>query len=679
MKKQVKCIGIILFLVCVQAWASNASQPIVGDNLIFEERDGKVVVEAEYFYKQTLTENRAWYINSPAHRPMVWPDWDAASYDDAGGGAYMEVLPDTFFAEGNPIFVGENLGSEKVQLAVMHYHVYFNKPGRYYIWSRIRSNDEEDNTMAAGVDGTWPESAKTLQFTKHTKKWQWDSRNRLSRTPWKIDRAYLDITSPGLHDIHFGMREDGHEFDRAVLTSDKEYVQAEGIGPDVTVKEGTLPKPFTKADEKSFPQIGIRNPDGSVYGANLTYAEKDGKVAFEAEDFYRQTKTDSRMWYLVSQKTLPDVGPDSDPAHLEGASGGAYLEVLPDARQKDEDGINSKTSITLPGVAAVLSYKVNFTTPGTYYVWVRSRGTDGDDNTLHVGINSTWPESGQKIHVTAKNWTWICNQRDTKKKITIDVPSAGKHEIMFSMREDGCELDQICLAQDPEYKPDDANPLPSYAGKEVNGKWLERRDERMNTSRKYMEKDGVVVIEAESIPSPAGWAYFADKSGHTGYGYYEWQTKKQGLPAGQGLLKYRFEIGTSGNYQLLLREKMRDPKNRPDTLDPDGNDVWVKFTGGKDVEKQAVLGNDWGKIAILGHPEGWTFNTNADQSKTHEITPACRYFDKGVYTIELSGRSEGYAIDRIVLSKFDAKPSTNFELAGLEKQAESEAYADKQP
>jgi hypothetical protein len=651
---------------------------MVGENLIFEERDGKVVVEAEYFYKQTLTENRAWYINSPAHRPMVWPDWDAGSYDDAGGGAYVEVLPDLFVTDNDPIFVGENLGSETVHLAVLHYHVYFSKPGRYYIWSRIRSNDEEDNTMAAGIDDIWPESAKTLQFTKHTKKWQWNSQNRLSRTPWKIERAYLDISAPGLHDIQFSMREDGHEFDRFVLTADQASVQAEGIGPEVMVKEGTLPKPFTKADEKSFPQIGVCNPDGSVYGANALYAEKDGKVAFEAEDFYRQMKTDSRMWYLVSQKTLPDVGPDSDPAHLEGTSGGAYLEVLPDARQKDADGINSKSSITLPGIAAVVGYKVQFATPGTYYVWVRSRSTDGDDNTLHVGINSTWPESGQKIHVTSKDWIWICNQRDTKKKITLDVPSAGKHEIMFSMREDGCELDQICLAQDPDYKPDDANPLPLQMGKATLDDWYKIRDQRMNTSRKYMEKDGRVVIEAESIPSTPGWAYFADKSGHTGYGYYQWNTEGQGIAAGQGLLKYRFEIGTPGNYQLLLRSKMLDPKNRPDTLDPDGNDVWVKFTGGRDVEKQAALGDQWNKIAILGHPEGWTFNTNADQSKTHEMTPACRNFDKGIYTVELSGRSQGYAIDRIVLSKFNDKPSTDFEQDSL-KQNESEAYADKQP
>jgi hypothetical protein len=667
---------LISYAICIPAWASNARHPIVGEDLLFEEREGKIVIEAEFFYKQTLTENRAWYLNSPAHRPMVWPDWDAASYDDAGNGAYVEVLPDLFFDDNNAIFPGENLSDGTQPMAVLHYRVHFSKPGRYYIWSRIRSNDEEDNTMAAGVDDTWPESAKTLQFKKHTMKWQWNSENRLSRTPWKIGRSCLEIPASGIHDVQFSMREDGHEFDRFILTSDEAFVQAEGIGPEVTVKEGTLPRPFTKADEKAFPEIGIRNPDGSVYGANLLYAEKDGKVAFEAENFYRQMKTDSRMWYLVSAKTLPSVGPDSDPAHLEGASDGAYLEVLPDARQKDEDAINSKTSIALPGVAAILGYKVRFATAGTYYVWVRSRGTDGDDNTLHVGIDSTWPESGQKIHVTSKDWQWICNQRDTKKKITIDIP-AGTHEIMFSMREDGCELDRICLSMNPDYKPDDANPLPLQLVKGLIEDWYKIRDQRMETSRKYMEKDGVVVIEAESAPSTQGWKYFADNSGQTGYGYYEWQVEGQGIAAGKGLLKYRFEISTPGNYQLLLRGKIKDPKNRLDTLDPDGNDVWVKFIGGKDVEKQAALGDQWSKIAILGHPEGWTFNTNADQSKTHETTPACRHFEKGIYTIELSGRSQGYAIDRLVLSKFEEKPLTDFDQAAMEKSSESAAHSDK--
>ena len=62
---------------------------------------------------------------------------------------------------------------------------------------------------------------------------------------------------------------------------------------------------------------------------------------------------------------------------------------------------------------------------------------------------------------------------------------------------------------------------------------------------------------------------------------------------------------------------------------------------------------------IIGHPTGRTWNTNADGGKEHPHTTACRHFDKGKYTIGLSGRSEGNAIDKIVLSKFK-NPILNF-------------------
>jgi hypothetical protein len=125
------------------------------------------------------------------------------------------------------------------------------------------------------------------------------------------------------------------------------------------------------------------------------------------------------------------------------------------------------------------------------------------------------------------------------------------------------------------------------------------------------------------------------------------------------VLSYTFEITEAGNYQLYLRSKMANPANRPETQDPDGNDIWVKFDGGNDVKTQKSLGNDWNKVLIIGHPAGWTWNTNADGGKEHPFTAVCRYFDKGTYTLTLSGRSEGYAIDKIVLSKIK-RPNLNF-------------------
>lgn len=644
---------------------AQTDKPIVSEELIFGSSKGLIVVEAEHFYEQTLTSKRAWHINSAEHKPAVYPDHDAASYTDAGGLAYMEALPDLFHSDEDPIMQGDNLGASG-NLAVMHYKVWFAKPGRYYLWTRLRSNDQEDNTTQVGINGTWPVSAQTLQSPVEKKEWIWKSDNRVSRNPWIIGRACLDVPTEGLHDIQFCMREDGEEFDRFILTTDSLYSITDGIGPDVTMYKGKLPKPFGSGVQAKTPKKSLINPDGSFYGANVLYKDTLGMLAIEAENFYRQTLAQHRMWHLVSANLTPLAGPDSDPVHLEGASENAYLELLPDARQKDEDGINSKTSIYGEGgKAAVLSYFVFLEKAGTYYVWVRALAIDGDDNTIHVGIDNTWPESGKKMMFQGKEWKWSNTQRDTKAPISIAVDKPGKHEIMISMREDGCEIDRIFICSDKTFVPTDEAKLPSLIQKGVIETWYKTREQRMNTKGNYLSENGNIIIEAESYPVTEGWQYKADTTKHSGFGYLEWNMDGQGIEAGKGILDYSFEIQEAGNYQLFLRARMADPTNRPDTPDPDGNDVWVKFTGGNDVGNQQPLGDKWNKIAILGHPSGWTWNTNADAGKPHPITPVCRYFEKGVYSITISGRSKGYILDKIALVKYSKKPDSSFKNESL--------------
>jgi len=662
--KSIFTLAIGLTATCFSLMAQT-DKPFVSEELIFGSSKGLIVVEAEHFYNQTLTTKRAWHINSPEHKPAVYPDHDAASYTDAGGLAYMEALPDLFHSDEDPIISGDNLGSNG-DLAVMHYKVWFAKAGRYYLWTRLRSNDQEDNTTQAGINGTWPITAQILQSPVEKKEWTWKSDNRLSRKPWKIGRAYLDVPAEGLHDIQFCLREDGEEFDRFIFTTDSLYSITEGIGPEVTVYKGKLPKPFKMGVQAKSPKKSLINPDGSFYGANVLYKDTLGMVAIEAENFYRQTLAQQRMWHLATAGLTPLVGPDSDPKHLEGASENAYLELLPDARQKDEDGINSKTSIYGEGgKAAVLSYMVFFEKAGTYFVWVRALAVDGDDNTLHVGIDNTWPESGKKLTFNGKAWKWSNTQRDTKAAISIEVAKPGIHEIMLSMREDGCEIDRIFICSDKSFVPADGVKLPSRIRKGVIETWYEEREKRMNTKGNYLAEKGMVVIEAESYPVTEGWQYKADTTKHSGFGYLEWNMEGQGIAAGKGILDYSFEITEPGNYQLFLRARMADPANRPDTPDPDGNDVWVKLTGGNDVANQQPLGDKWNKIAILGHPSGWTWNTNADAGKQHPITPVCRYFEKGIYSIAISGRSKGYILDKIALVNYSKKPDSSFKNESL--------------
>ena len=69
-----------------------------------------------------------------------------------------------------------------------------------------------------------------------------------------------------------------------------------------------------------------------IAATDLVFDEVDGIVAVEAEHFYKQTLTDKRAWHITSSENAPDLKPDADPAHVAGASGGAYLEILPDTR-----------------------------------------------------------------------------------------------------------------------------------------------------------------------------------------------------------------------------------------------------------------------------------------------------------------------------------------------------------
>jgi hypothetical protein len=652
---------LIIFGQTVMCAGQTSREPITDKMTVFGEKDGLVVVEAEHFFLQTMTSKRAWYINSPIHRPGVWPDHDTASFADASGFAYVEALPDLFHSDDDPIIPGDNLGNGGGKMAVLHYNVVLENPGKYYIWTRLRSNDQEDNTTQGGFDDIWPQSAQTLQSPVNHKDWIWKSENRLSRNPWKTGRAYLDITASGKHVIQFCMREDGEEFDKFILTRDSLFIPGEGTGPAVTLISGGLPAPFDPVRVIPARQTWLTNPDGSFYGANVVYKDTLGMLAFEAENFYRQSLTHDRMWHLETPTMTPSIGPDSDAPETSGASEKAYLELLPDARQKDEDGINSKSSIFgAGGVGAVISYFVEFQDTGKYYLWVRAFAHDGDDNTLHAGIDGTWPESAKKLTFSGREWKWSNTQRDTKAKIYLDIVKPGIHEIMISMREDGCEIDRIFLCRNGGFTPSDSVSLPSIIKKGDISKWYNTRERRMNTGRKFVATNGIFIIEAESRPVREGWVYHADTTGHSGYGYLEWAMEGQGIDPGKGILKYAFEVAEAGNYQFLFRSRMSDPENRPETPDPDGNDVWARFTGGSDIEGEAPLGDNWQKIAIIGHPSGWVWNTNADQDKSHPFTPVCRYFDKGIHLIEISGRSKGYLIDRIAIVSYKDKPVKDF-------------------
>jgi len=72
--------------------------------------DGMVVIEAEHYTQRWRDQIRRWYLNSAQHSPTAKPDGDPVNVDGAGGGAYMEALPDTFVTDDDRAIDGINPG-----------------------------------------------------------------------------------------------------------------------------------------------------------------------------------------------------------------------------------------------------------------------------------------------------------------------------------------------------------------------------------------------------------------------------------------------------------------------------------------------------------------------------------------------------------------------------------------
>lgn len=488
----VACWSIAPLGIPTPCVAQELAAPIAAPDLTFDEVDGIIAVEAEHFVSQDKTDNRAWYRVTENQVPDVSPDPDGPHLVGASGASYVEALPDTRATHDDKIVPGQSYFSEPGQAGVLTYHVHVNEPGRYYVWVRHLSTGSEDNGLHVGLDGQWPDSGRQWQTTKK-RRWDWESRQRTNEVHSGVRyQLYLDIDQAGEHQIHFSVREDGFEFDKFVLASDREFVP-QGLGPDPVVKSGTAPvaKPLSagyaeapipaaeskvqdaakvgykfKASDASDEALAMTLP---IANMDLVFEEVDGIAAVEAEHFLSQQHDEIRAWFRVEENEIHDVKPDLDTPHLFQSSGASYLESLPDSRwSHGQKLVYGENFFDDPGQAGVLTYKVHFNHPGRYYVWVRHYSTNSEDNGLHVGINGQWPASGQRWQTIIKRrWAWESRQRTEEAhegvpfELYLDVPHAGEHLIHFSIREDGLEFDKFVLSNRRDFLPEGMGPDPA--------------------------------------------------------------------------------------------------------------------------------------------------------------------------------------------------------------------------
>lgn len=161
----------------------------------------------------------------------------------------------------------------------------------------------------------------------------------------------------------------------------------------------------------------------------------------------------------------------------------------------------------------------------------------------------------------------------------------------------------------------------------------------------YLEEGGIVVFEVEDAEPADGWTLKTDLEDFSGTGYFEWTgpASFSTSVAGRGAMTYHFRIQTAGNYQIRWRSHIAIGDDNKEH-----NDSWIRLATGVNVPEEYPL-NGWTKnfMNALG---SWSW---VSQTVDHVGEPLRQYFAEGDHTLEISGRSTGHAIDRIVLYRYD--------------------------
>lgn len=187
----------------------------------------------------------------------------------------------------------------------------------------------------------------------------------------------------------------------------------------------------------------------------------------------------------------------------------------------------------------------------------------------------------------------------------------------------------------------------------------------------FTEKDGIVVMEMESLTMATGWVKKTSPTGFLGDGCYMWDGSDNFSTPGAGIITVKFKINDPGTYHFRWRNKIMHG-----TENTESNDTWMKILGADDffgkagasvkypkggmfVQSSTVFAgaskDGWMKVYCSG-TTNWTWSSRTSDSDPHEIYAT---FNKpGVYTMQISGRSRYHAIDRIVLFK-DSKYSVS--------------------
>jgi hypothetical protein len=180
------------------------------------------------------------------------------------------------------------------------------------------------------------------------------------------------------------------------------------------------------------------------------------------------------------------------------------------------------------------------------------------------------------------------------------------------------------------------------------------------TQGTFIESNGVVVMEVESVPAATGWESRTNIAGYKGSAFYYWNGGNKTV-GGSGTLTYKFKITTAGNYELRIRSRIAEG-----TSATDANDTYIWFPTGTNVANEWAI-SGWTKF-YQNQLNAWSWSTNTKDNDPRLIRV---YLSAGEHEFKLSGRSQGHALDRIVIYKYDSNTFTDAQFDALSPSSTS--------
>ena len=170
----------------------------------------------------------------------------------------------------------------------------------------------------------------------------------------------------------------------------------------------------------------------------------------------------------------------------------------------------------------------------------------------------------------------------------------------------------------------------------------------------FVEKNGIVMIEAESGNLPSQWKKRTNISGAQGSGHIEFTGTSTFDSYRAPKIKYPVKISKTGEYTLALRCRNGIGASGPKSKNVDSganqmNDCWIEIEEAKSYKiGDYKLNSQIPKVWVQSKND-WSWDSFGEYDEDFNSTIKATFSKAGTYNITLGGRSKGFVVDRIAI------------------------------